>query len=200
MADDPFRAAASVFARWWFGMTDAAHDGANADRKGLAELRRIGLVDIEGIPTPDVVTALEIEGYRRLLREMAPLVPLGRDDLEIGVAIAAATLARVRRNKPTPARTATALGGLDAEARVMKEGRFLRLMRAETAGDLFEQARRLVLLLGGEAPAGELGASLLFWRHWPSVRRNWARAYYALDQTNKEGAGLADEPAQGALP
>lgn len=199
MVDDPMRTTASVFARWWSGMTDAAHEGANADRKGLAELRRVGLVDVDGVPTPDTIAAIEVSGFRRLYHDIKPLVRFGPGDLETDLAVAAATLARVRRNVGPAMRTATMLGGRDEDDRAMKEGRFLRLMRVETPGDLFDQARRLVALLNGEAPVGELGASLLFWRRTPAVRRAWARAYYHLDQTNKNESDSAEQ-TEGAIP
>jgi hypothetical protein len=77
----------------------------------------------------------------------------------------------------------------------MAESRFLRLMRAQTTGDLFDQARRLVVLLKRAAPVGELGASLLVWLVDPEVRRTWARSYYGLNRTDAATDEASPQPS-----
>ena len=186
MANTSIDSLAPIFARWWSGITDAANDGRNADRGSIAELRRIDLVDDGDGDQPDVTLAMTNELYRRIYRwigESGARLPTG---WEADLVTAAVTLAHIRKNAGAKTTTAALLGGAEDKDRAMKEGRFLRLMRAATAGDLFDQARRLAKLLNNEAPVGELGASLLLWRHVPAIRRNWARSYYHLDQDNRE--------------
>ena len=176
-----------IFQGWWIGLTDAAHDGLRRQRGELAELGRIDLVAEGGRNAPDVMAALLRESFRNLVSDVDPIHSL--NDLQ-GPAIedlvtAAVTLARLRQDVRHRT-TAQLLGGRKDEDRLMKEGRFLALMRSDTPADLFDQARRLPGLLKGEAPVGELGASLLLWRTTPSVRRDWARDYYHLDLGSRE--------------
>lgn len=191
-----------VFRTWWHGLTDADNAGLNRQRGPLARLRRIDLADGPAGRSPDVIAALSEESFRTLCNRITALYPLGdlADDRVEDLVTAAVTLARIREEPHDPGKrdrpTAWLLGGKDDESRVMKEGRFLALMRAETSADLFDQARRLPELLGGAAPVGELGASLLLWRRTPWVRRNWARNYYRLDLHDRQDDTPMDaEPA-----
>ena len=192
----------SIFWRWWSGRNDVAHDGANQDRGALARLRRIDLVDGGSGRAPDVVSALVEEPFRDLVRAVDPIFSLhqmqdGRIEDLVTVAV---TLAHIHTNTGKPT-TAERLGAKKRTADgdlVMKEGRFLALLRTSTSADLFDQARRLANLLGGEAPVGELGMSLLLWRTSPTIRRDWARDYYKLDlfpsRERGLGATTGDEP------
>jgi CRISPR type I-E-associated protein CasB/Cse2 len=181
MGDNSIKAFRPVFYHWWRNLTDAGNEGRNADRAALANLRRLDLTDFGEGPRPDVAKALTQDAFRNLYLKIQPLA----EDREADLVIAAVTLARIRTDAPGQT-TAGLLGGRDEEDRKMKQSRFLRLMRVSTSGDLFDQARRIANLLGGTAPIGELGASLLLWRHVPSVRRDWARAYYGLDRSNSD--------------
>ena len=176
-----------VFRRWWQGLTDAAHDGLLRQRGDLARLRRIDLIEVHGRRAPDVVAALIETPFRDLIQAVQPYHDLHQmqDERIEDLVTAAVTLARLRQDV-RHRNTAQLLGGKKDEDRVMKEGRFLALMRSDTPADLFDQARRLPDLLKNEAPVGELGVSLLLWRTAPSVRRDWARDYYHLDLGGRE--------------
>lgn len=188
MGEDSSKALQRVFYLWWRNLTDAGNEGRNADRAALARLRRLDLIDFGEGPQPDVAKALTEEAFRSLYLRIRP-----PEDREADLVVAAVTLARIRTDSPHQT-TAGLLGGHDEENRKMKQSRFLRLMRVSTSGDLFDQARRIANLLGGSAPVGELGASLLQWRHDPHVRRDWARAYYGLDRSNSHNSD--QQPAQ----
>ncbi|MDE1145773.1 MAG: type I-E CRISPR-associated protein Cse2/CasB [Azospirillaceae bacterium] len=176
-----------VFQDWWDGLTDAANDHTNPQRGPLARLRRLGIYDSPTGPLPDVATALSEGAFQHLYKAVRGRQPRAEeggkrlsDDQEESLVVVAATLAHVRGHRP--GRTAALLGGPeDGPPRLLAEARFLRLMRVETAAELMDQARRLVALLGREAPVGDLGASLFLWRVLPKVRRDWARSYYGLD-------------------
>lgn len=177
-----------VFRRWWFGLTDAANNGSNRKRAALAKLRRINLIQTAARRAPDVISALVEEPFRDLIQAVQPIHDLHQmqDERIEDLVTAAVTLARLRQDVQHHRTTAALLGGHKDEDRLMKEGRFLALMRSNSPADLFDQARRLPDLLKGEAPIGELGASLLLWRTTPSVRRDWARDYYHLDLGGRE--------------
>ncbi|OIQ90143.1 CRISPR-associated protein Cse2 (CRISPR_cse2) [mine drainage metagenome] len=193
MPDNQAQQLEAVFYRWWATLHDPENDGLRADRATLARLRRLDLVDHGQGPEPDLMAALLIDAFHDLRRRIgevlpAPRTPQEMEERERDLFIVAATLARVRKMDRGHSSTAHALGGAKEPDRVMTEKRFLRLMRSETAADLFDQSRRLTALLKQTAPVGELARSLFFWRHMPSVRRAWARAYYHLDQSPDETA------------
>ena len=194
MADDPTKILMPVFSRWWNAITDARNQGRNADRAALAQLRRLKLNDFGEGPRPDVALAMTLDAFRDLYLKVSRAGARLPPDWESDLVVAAVTLAHVRSDAPGQS-TAGMLGGRDADQRKMKEARFLRLMRVSTAADLFNQTRRLTALADGKAPVGDLGASLLFWRSQPNVRRDWARAYYGLDRPSSE---YPDQPAAPA--
>ena len=199
MGDYSSKAFQPIFSRWWRNLTDADNEGRNADRAALARLRRLDMIDSGQGPQPEIATALTHDAFRGLYLMVGrsprwPTKQREADDWEVDLVIAAVTLARIRADAPGQT-TAGLLGGRDEEDRKMKQSRFLRLMRASTSGDLFDQARRIANLLGGTAPVGDLGASLLLWRHDPGVRRDWARAYYGLDRSNSDNL---DQPSAQA--
>lgn len=184
-----------AFYNWWASLHDIHNDGKHADRGQLAKLRRLDLVDYGDGPAPDYVTALSREPFHELEKKIESILnqklsPNQQEDL----VIVASTLAQIRQNDG--GKTAAALGGQKDEDRIMKETRFLRLMRVQTAAELFDQARRLSALLKNKAPVGDLALSLFRWREDPAVRRNWARAYYHLDQGGFETDPSSTEPSQ----
>lgn len=164
-----------VFLDWWQELNDVEGGGKSPDRGELARLRRLGTTDYGSGNEPDVAQALTAGAFRQLHARIKP-EPKGEADL----VVAAYALAHIREHVPG-VKTATLLGGPQDEDRRMKEARFLSLMRTQTSGDLFDQARRLVALLGRTAPVDELGYALYDWRRNPHIRRDWARAYYGLD-------------------
>jgi CRISPR system Cascade subunit CasB len=184
-----------IFQDWWSSLTDAEHDGRNADRAGLAQLRRIGRVSAEGSAEPDLAVALTVNAFRALYKRIGARTDRAEHpDWDLDLVIAATALAHVREHKQGQT-TASLLWGADLQTPLMAESRFKRLIRSDSAGDLFDQARRLVALLKDKAPVGELGASLFLWRTQPKIRRDWARAYYRLDRS-----GEAATPANSILP
>ncbi|MDR3439161.1 type I-E CRISPR-associated protein Cse2/CasB [Telmatospirillum sp.] len=179
----------SLFFAWWAALHDPQNDGRHADRAELARLRRLDLVTAGGqAPAPDIAAAFAIESFRDLWQKTRDALGGIDADQEDSLVIVAATLARIRRNDRAHRATATALGGVTDAERVLKEGRFLRLMRVETAADLFDQARRLTAILRETAPVGDLGLSLFLWRRDPGIRRAWAKAYYYMDRATAQPA------------
>ncbi|ESQ74769.1 type I-E CRISPR-associated protein Cse2/CasB [Asticcacaulis sp. AC402] len=172
------------FDTWWRELADPSHNGLNRKRADMAHLRRISLIEDGDGGEPDVVAAMGIDAFRDLHKLIKPS-PKDEADL----VTCAYVLAHIRdRSSLHPA---AALGHGDPPR--MNPTAFLSLMRAETTGDLFEQARRMAALLKGEADAAELATSLYLWRRKPEIRREWARRYYGLD---RHGHELASAPAQ----
>ena len=68
----------------------------------------------------------------------------------------------------------------DNPARLMAEARFKRLIRTRDWPGLLDQGRRIVALLGRDAPVADLGASLLLWNAGPRTIRDWSFAYYGV--------------------
>ena len=170
------------FYNWWAELHDPQNDGKYANRADLARMRRLKLVDYGNGPQPDLTTALGVEVFRNLQKKVSQLLGYMGPGWEDDLFVVATALARIRHNDKDHKNTAQALGGKEDSDRRMKEGRFLRLMRAQTTDDLFDQACRLTALLKQSAPVSDLASSLFLWRHDPKIRLNWARAYYHLDQ------------------
>ena len=161
------------------------------DRAALAQLRRIGVIDLGGAPAVDVVGALDISAFRMLMarlqdeRRVKRWIASKAREWEPFV-IAAATLAHIRSDAGGHKRGATAklLGeprgeGNEAEDRLFAEARFKRLIRTRNDWPgLFAQARRIAAILEKEAPIGDLGASLILWNADPRTTRDWAFQYY----------------------
>jgi CRISPR type I-E-associated protein CasB/Cse2 len=191
---------ATLFTDWWRGLQSLDKNGKSRliagqpmppDRKALAELRRINVIDEAGQSAVDIGRALSIPAFRDLIGRLGAK---DNDALEPS-AIAAATLARVRtdtnsRHKAgTTARLlgATRSGEADGEP-LYAEPRFKRLLRSrDDPPDLLAQARRVAAILEREAPIGDLAASLVLWNARPDIsnpiRRDWAFQYYQRDFT-----------------
>ena len=108
------------------------------------------------------------------------------------IALVAAVLTRVRSGgkegaAPTAARLGEKKDRSDEASRLMAEARFKHLIRAGSDAELLDHGRRIVALLGRDAPVGHLGASLLLWG--PSVVRQWAFDYYGASDAAPEDAG-----------
>ena len=169
------------------------------DRAALAQLRRIGVIDLGGAPAVDVAGALDVSAFRMLMLRLLTQLENNR----IGswqvkrwleskgerwepFAIAAATLALIRTDAGGGRRGATAklLGqprgeGGEIEDRLFAEARFKRLIRTrDDWPGLFAQARRIAAILNKEAPIGDLGASLILWNADLHITRDWAFQYY----------------------
>lgn len=168
------------FYRWWSHLHDAPHNGKNANRKELAELRRLDTISIGYKRELDLVGALCIEAFRNLHQIVAarlgPLTPIDEENL----LIVAAALARIRTSSGVGAKTAARLSGREDQGVHFNQARFIRLIRTSDACDLFDQARRLCALLKNKAPVTDLALSLFFWRQDPKVRQAWAAQYYNL--------------------
>jgi hypothetical protein len=199
MADHSYSRLVEVFETWWHRMNATDKDGGRgdtADRADAARLRRVDLVDGGTGPRPDIATALTVESFRRLHQRTRHYAQQF-DAWEESLVAAAIALAHVRTDVPGRT-TAMLLGGnADADQRLMADARFLRLIRAGSSGELMDQGRRLVALLKGAAPVGDLGASLLLWLDDPNRRREWARAFYGLTaQTSSTDRTSNDEQPQ----
>lgn len=187
-----------VVQSWWRGLrglhpiTGEEIPGREPDRGELARLRRVGEAGESDLPDVALVEALPIDSFRDLWRKVAAKLKVQHDDLLAEyAAVAAATLARIRTDAGR-GDTARLLGD-PRDSPVFAEPRFRRLIRVESAVDLLDQGRRIAAMLGGTAPVGELGASLILWDRDPKVRRRWTFAYYHLTDAR------ADEPAAPAM-
>jgi hypothetical protein len=206
-AEDDYKSIADACTLWWRrlqGLTDGGKEipGKSPDRAALAQLRRIGVIDLSGIPAVDTASALSISAFRELIHRLRGIPPgnywvrrwLGiesagsgaRETIELSpFAIAAATLAHIRADAGGQrcGVTAKALGAGEDDARLFAEARFKRLIRTRNDWPgLLAQARRIAALLGKEkAPVGDLGASLILWNADPHITRDWAFQYYQKD-------------------
>lgn len=167
----------ALFRRWW----DNLHDAHLGDRGQAAKLRRLDCIDGPNGRVPDVASAFAIPRFCDLWRDIKALRGNISVEEENDLMIVAYVLAHIRDDDVQHRHTAAALRGDGEESAKMKENSFVRLMRADTAGDLFDQTRRLTALLGRKAPIEDLAVSLFHWRRDPGIRRDWARAYYRLD-------------------
>jgi CRISPR type I-E-associated protein CasB/Cse2 len=187
MTREQKHALGDAFYGWWASLHDPRNDGRNARRADRAALRRLDLLTGAKGPEPDMVAALSIPAFRELYAAIRKILPAPSrwqdDDRLTRLFIVATALARIRQNDTDHRTTAAALGGPDENARLLQAARFVRLMRANTAADLFNQACRLCALMQEQAPVRDLALSLYDWldlSDGPRLRRNWARDYYGL--------------------
>lgn len=195
---DDYATLQTIFTKWWRNLNQIDANGnprlakgtstpRPRDRKSLAELRRIDVVEEGGHPVVAVGAALGVAAFRALVAEIRDTnfrsqtvlawCSTGNFTLE-PFAIAATTLAGIRADAGSARCGATArlLGGDDP---IFAEPRFKRLMRSRNDWpDLLAQARRIGAILQKEAPVGDLGASLVLWNADPSIRTRWAFNYY----------------------
>jgi CRISPR system Cascade subunit CasB len=188
MVKDSHDRLSTVFERWWKRLNDtddAGERGEKANRADLARLRRIGAINTATGPRVDIALALTIGEFRTLYVQVRSVLS-EPPDWDESLVVAAATLARVRKN--VAGETARLLGvPPDADRPLMAESRFLRLMRVRTETELLDQARGFVALIGPRgAPVGDLGASLTVWLTDAKRRRLWAEAYYGLNAPTTE--------------
>jgi hypothetical protein len=200
-----YKVIAGAYAQWWRELQSLNRAGKPMvlkgggekapDRAALAQLRRIDILDLGGVPIVDVAGVLEISAFRVLMARLAELpirnglvrrwlVSQGQEWEPF--AIAAATLAYVREDTGRNGRGATAklLGQPRGEddGRLFAEARFKRLIRTRNDWPgLFMQAKRIAAILSEKAPVGDLGASLILWNADPLITRDWAFQYYQRD-------------------
>jgi hypothetical protein len=220
---DDYKVIADACTNWWRELQSLNPEGKPIvfknggekapDRAALARLRRIGVIDLGGVPTVDVAGALDISAFRMLMLRLLTQL----ESNQIGswqvkrwlqskgerwepFAIAAATLALIRTDVRGGRRGTTAklLGqprgeGSEIEDRLFAETRFKRLIRTrDDWPGLLAQAQRVAAILGSKAPIGDLGASLILWNADPHVTRDWAFQYY---QREFALPGRESEPA-----
>lgn len=201
---------------WWAGLnavdlkTGMELPREWPDRAAIAALRRIGTIQGPAGDEIDTAFAVAISGWKgapyvNLRKRLSGLLSKWHDDyvqriparpdFDAAVAVVGATLARVRMNRKGS--VAKLLGSGD-DRKLMAEARFKRLIRTSTAPDLLDQGRRIVMLLGREAPIGDLGASLLLWSADPYAKRRWSFDYFDASDMNSEPASDADDAAPEA--
>lgn len=199
------RKAEAICRAWWLELYDADADTgeerkhSRADRGHIARLRRIGTLSDGVCETIDITAALGVEPYWLLRNRLIGLWNAWPEerrprvvDIESRIALVAAVLARVRKSgkadaAPTAARLGEKKDRSDEASRLMAEARFKHLIRADSDAELLDHGRRIVALLGHDAPVGHLGASLLMWG--PAVVRQWAFDYYGASDAAPEDAG-----------
>lgn len=182
----------SVFYKWWAWVHDVKNDGKNANRGDLAKLRRLDLINGEEGREIDIIGARSIAAYRTLYRQSFPLIAReykdGKaidSDTEGRLIIAAYALSWIREDDKSHATLGHKIGGIDDEARLILELRFLRLIRAKTNADLFDEARRMCRLMGGLAPVESLAMTLFQWNK-DQTRRKLSEDYYHLNSPTLE--------------
>ena len=211
---DDYEVIADACTNWWRELQSLNPAGKpvvfkgggekSPDRAALAQLRRIGVIDLSGAPTVNVAGALDISAFRTLVARLQRL-PIRNWQVRRWLAskaeewepfaIAAMTLALIRADAGSNRRGATAklLGAGDDEDRIFAEARFKRLIRARNDWPgLLAQARRIAAILNKEAPIGDLGASLILWNADPHIARDWAFQYY---QRESAAPGREADPA-----
>lgn len=169
---------------WWATLTPDRSGGRNGDRAALARLRRCATI-AEAMQEPAT-----IELHRRCGAEHAADLP--------AVALAAATLAHLRRDRPgmPVARQIGPESPDRPETARLKPLRFRRLLEAETPEEAMPAFRRLLSLADGEANLRDLAHSLFRWtdqRHADKIRRDWIFAYWNADPV--PAAEAPKEPA-----
>jgi len=193
----------AIFLDWWKSLGADDNDFRGRDRDGLARLRRLDLVDFGGQLEVDLAMAFTIPAYRRLRARVSGFeawdqafsnyTSTAKENViahrERHLAIAAHLIAFVGAHT-SERHPATALGGVVDSARIMKERRFLSLIRCNDEAELFDQARRVAMLLGSGPPVdvGVLGVSFYEWFRSPVTRRTWARFYYWLNISDAESS------------
>lgn len=164
--------AEEIFDRW----RGSLQYGASARRGELAKLRRVGLVDTEMGPQPDLAAALSITSFRDLLNRLLEHNYISQNNILYGhdnvlrALVAAITLSALRERDAS----FTEIGYLLSEP--MSEPRFVKLMRTRTPADLLNDGRRVARLLKDKASPGKLGSALFYWNG--QTRRDWAFHYY----------------------
>ena len=208
-----YRRIATICTAWWRSLRGLDEHGKAVmingkekppDRAALAELRRIGVVVLDGAPYVDEAGALSISAFRQLVRRLGitpAAVSAGGSRGLAPVAIAAATLARIREDAGSGGTglTARMLGEGGDESRLLAEARFKRLIRTRNDPPaLHAQARRVAAVLERKAPVGDLGASLILWDRDPRITRYWVFIPPNRDRKAVE-ARMAELRRQGVL-
>ena len=182
----------SVFYNWWAWVHDIKNDGKNANRGDLAKLRRLDLINGDDGREIDIIGARSIAAYRTLYRQALPII--GRDfrgeksidtKTEGRLIIAAYALAWARENDKEAKTLGHKIGGVDDEGRLLLELRFLRLIRAKTNADLFDETRRMCRLMGRSAPIEDLAITIFEWDE-DRTRRRLSENYYHLSSPTFE--------------
>ena len=216
---DDYGSLQAIFAKWWRDLYQIDASGnprlANGtgaplprDRKAIAELRRIDVIDRGGHPAVNVERALCTDAFLKLIGKISgaglknPTISrwLRPEDFTLEpFAIAASTLARIRDNTSSGrdkcGATARLLGGVEP---VFAEPRFKRLLRSrDDWPDLLAQARRIGAILEKKAPVGDLGASLVLWNADSSIPTRWAFNYYQ-GELEADASDTPQPPADAA--
>ena len=161
---------------WWRDLQPDAEKGRAGDRAALARLRRCATV------AEAMQDRATIDFFRRV-------GATGPDDLP-AAALAAAILARVRRDEP--GKLVARQIGPDSpdkpETAILKPLRFRRLMEASTDDERMIAFRRLIAIAGDALNVSDLAESLLHWTE--DRRRRWVYDYW------NAGAPIAQDNAQ----
>lgn len=154
--------------KWWRTMAGWP-SGNNADRGGLAKLRRCR----------EPLNALLLAPATFNLIERLPKSNKDR------VAVLAVVLAHIRDDDSSK-RIARAIGRKslsDEESALLSEGRFRRLLQSEGNEELLTNMVRLVRHMKGKANVEDMAKTILDWgdTKWGNrTRRRWAFDYYAV--------------------
>lgn len=180
MKQDSDQTPEKIFYDWWAWLYDIPNEGKFARRNEIAMLRRLRYERVGGCARPDIVAALCLDSFRALRSKTEAAIGHMSPPLEERLFIVAAILSRVREDDTSSRYVASKLGGKEKEDRLLKEARFLRLIRADNGADLFDQSRRICALLKNKVPVYDFGKALFRWNQDSKIRRNWAERYYGL--------------------
>lgn len=157
-------------------------DRNTADRAARAVLRRLGTMPSDEGDIIDLFAPLRIQPFRVYQRQLG-LLNLETDrELEqlAYAAVAACAIAWIDEDAPLES-MGTLLGPSAGSDRPrFAEVRFTRLLRCDTPERLLLEVRRMVRILGGRAPVGDLGRTLANWNRPSGLksRRQWAFDYW----------------------
>lgn len=152
-----------------------------ADRAAMARLRRCQS-PLDALLVPATLSLLARLPHRQSGRSADRVVAM------------AAVLSHVRESEDHH-RLARAIGrvsfGQKDSAR-LSEGRFRRLMQADTVSELQRAMTRLVRFMGGRANVRDLAETMLYWND--RTKRRWIFDYYAVGVATPSPAGRPTEP------
>lgn len=149
---------------WWRALQPNPDANRPGNRAALAKLRRCA-----------TVAQAMLEPSALLLFQAVKATAAG--DLP-AVGLAAAVLARVREDAPSPSvARLVGPGSIETpETALLKPLRFRRLMEADTLDERLAAFRRLVALAGGALPVRDLAEALLDWSD--KRRQRWVYSYW----------------------
>ena len=184
MTDSNRHQGAAVAHDWWQRLTRADGPHLGQRRAALARIRRAA-TPIEVMQEPEALRLIE-----RLPRRNPDRV-----------ALLAGVLAFVRETEERSVPRAIGRASLDdADAALMSEGRFRRLLQTQD-GELMDAMRRLARMAKGRLNVHDLSSTILDWGdgvRGDGVKQRWIFGYYNVlgGIRTEDGAAVSPAPTQ----